>query len=234
MSEQTQELLALTSGVQSEIMKKEDVDNILKSPFLPRLQVCGSQTELVKEGRITMATWALVYDKNRFTDAGKEIDFLALAFRPKALRIPKDGGNPMSYFNRESAEFKRVQSDSKVQNSGCMYGLEFLVWMPNQQEFTTLYLGTQSSRRESPALLSEMQKNLDGTPRSDYGPNKVNGKIKLVKNVKGSWHVPQFFPCTSDLATLPDPTELQEELEKFKTPPESAQEAAPAEEARAR
>lgn len=204
----------------------QDAEELLKSQFLPRLQVCGSQSDCVKEGKINMGVYALVFDKERINDIGKEIDFVVLAFRPKALRIPKDGSNPLSYFNRESPEFKKVQAESGIQNSGCMFGLEFLVYIPNEDEFATLFLGSQSARRESPALLAEMKKNPDGSPRDFYGVAKVTAKISLAKNNKGSWHVPKFFPCNTQLDGEPDPKRLTDEIQKFNNPPESAVEKA--------
>lgn len=226
------DLLALTQGVQGVIIKPTDTDveDLLKSPFLPRFQVCGGNTEIVKEGKMPVGTYGLIYDKNRAVDLGKEIDILVIGMRAKALRIPKEG-NPMSYFNREHPEFKKIQADSKLPNSGCMFGMEFLIWLPVQQEFATLFLGTMSARKETPSLLAEMKKDLEGKPRDEYGVAKVTcSQPRLVKNAKGSWHVPQFRPCNSNLASLPDQGTLMEEVQKFSTPPESVEEKASGEE----
>lgn len=226
------ELLALTQGVEGTVIKADeaDVENLLKSPFLPRLQVCGGNTEIVKEGKMAMGVYGLIYDKNKFVDLGKEVDILVVGMRPKALRLPKEG-NPMSYFKRESAEFKKIQADSKFPNSGCMFGMEFLVWIPSQAEWATLFLGTQSARKETPSVLTEMKKDFSGTSRDNYGAAKVTCHApRLVKNPKGSWHIPQFGPCNSDLAVLPERDSLAEEIQKFASPPESVEEKATGEE----
>src|SRR5690242_11522183 len=73
----------------------EDVLAVSKSSdFLPRIQIMGSNTDLVKTGDVSMGVHALVWTNEQFKELGKEISFLSLAFRTKALRIPKDG-NPI-------------------------------------------------------------------------------------------------------------------------------------------
>ena len=205
----------------SNLMNQSVVDDMLKSTFLPRLQVCGSSSEVVKQGLVQMGNWALVYDKERVKDLGKEIDILAVAFRPQALRLPKDG-NPTAYYNREHPEFKRIQADSKIKDSGCMFGLQFLVWVPSARQFALLYLGTWSGRKQAPSLLTEMKKNPDGSEREQYGPNTVTCRQFLDKNKAGqSYHVPRFYPCTSTLSAYPEQDALKTEVETFNNPPES-------------
>lgn len=229
------EISTITGQVGLQKYDADDVNALLKSSFLPRLQVCGSSTDVVKEAKVTMGAYGLVYDKTRCVDLSKEIDILVLAFRPKALRIPKDGTNPLSYFNRLSPEFKRVQDESKIKDSGCMFGLEFLVYVPKTEEFATFYLGSFSARKEAPSLLLQMKKNPDGTERDGYGPAKVTCKTTLTKNKKGqSWHIPQFFSCSSDLSSLPETGDVVEEVKKFNNPPESVVEKAPEGESQAR
>jgi hypothetical protein len=206
----------------------EDVSEILKSPFLPRFQVCGSQSDAAKQGLVQLGHWGLVYDKNRVRDLGKEIDIGVFNLRPKALKLPKDGSNPLSYYDKNSPEFVAVAKESAIQDSGCMYGLEFLVWIPTTSEFASLYLGTQSARREAPSLLNLMQMDADGNPREGYGPCLATCRTQLVTNARRqSWHVPKFFRNSSNLATLPDTEELKEESEKFNNPPKSVVEEIP-------
>jgi hypothetical protein len=207
----------------------EDMTEILKSPYLPRFQVCGSQSDPAKKGMVQLGNWGLVYDKERARDLGKEIDVAIFNLRPKALKIPKDGGSPLSYFDKDTPEFQAVSKESAVQDSGCMFGLEFLVFIPTTEEFGTLYLGTQSARREAPALLNLMKMNPDGSPREGYGPCLATCRTQLVQNARRqSWHVPKFFRCTSALSAMPDSEALKEENEKFNNPPKSVVEEVPA------
>ncbi len=233
MSEEQNDIMTIASDAGTVIKyQPEDMTEILKSPFLPRFQVCGSQSDAAKKGFVGLGNWGLVYDKERARDLGKEIDVAVFNLRPKALKIPKDNSTPMSFFDKNSDEFAAVAKESQIQNSGCMYGLEFLVWVPTTNEFGTLYLGTQSARREAPSLLNLMQMNPDGSPRSGYGPCLVTCRTQLVSNAKRqSWHVPKFFRCTSTLASMPDSEALREENEKFNNPPKSVVEEVPEQQA---
>jgi hypothetical protein len=57
------------------------------SGFLPRLQLFGSSSDAVKEGKIGVAHWGVVRGKDQLEDLGKETDILVIAGRAKALDI---------------------------------------------------------------------------------------------------------------------------------------------------
>lgn len=184
------------------------------SSFLPRLQLCGSQSELAKEQKIAIAHFALVYSKDRFDDLGKEVNFLAIAVRAKAMRI--DGDSVLSYFKMSDPEFKKIQIDSERPNSGCMYGPEYFIWIPSVEKLATFYFGSTSARRESAPLL-DLMKQGDGKLK----PAAATTKAKFIKTPRFSWHAPQILPCTTPLTVPPPEAELREQLAKFLNPSES-------------
>jgi hypothetical protein len=205
----------------------EDFADVSKvGDYLPRLQVMGSNSEAVKESKVTMGSLALVKDKSNPTEIGKEVDVVVISWHPKAMRIP-EGGTPMSYFNRLSDEFKKVASDSNQPNSGCMFGPEFLLYIPSRKTFATFYMGSKTARKEAPNLLALMKKaSADKGKPDGYAMAQATIRVKYIKTPKFSWHGPQVNPCTNNLEIVGvDPEEFREELLKFNNPPESKIEA---------
>jgi hypothetical protein len=207
----------------------EDFEDVSKvGDYLARLQVMGSNSEAVKESKVAMGTLALVKDKANPIEIGKEVDVVVISWHPKAMRM-ETGGNPMSYFNRLSEEFKKVATDSQQPDSGCMFGPEFLLYIPARKTFCTFYMGSKSARKEAPNLLALMKKAASdsGKPAGSYDVAKATIRVKYIKTQRFSWHAPQINPCTNNLEiTGVDPVEFQEELMKFNNPPESAVEKA--------
>lgn len=202
----------------------KDAEAVTKTgDWLPRLQVFGSNTTLVKEGKATMGVFALVYTQEKFLELGKEVPFLSLTFRTKALRIPTDGSAPISYYNRMSDQFKKVVSDSSAPNSGCMFGPEFMIWLPNPGCFASYFFGNPTLRRVAPALLSLMKIGDGPDGKAIYKPKPALTKIHFIKGQKFSWHGALIQPYSTP---LPPPSEefeltLREEVQKFLNPPES-------------
>lgn len=200
--------------------KIEDILAVAKTvSYLPRLQVCGSSTDIVKEGKLPVGVWGMIYDKNTQEDLGKEIDVILVAFRTKALDMAdKAKGNIFSYYDHNSEAFKAIARRSEVQNSNCMFGPEFLVWIPTAGEsgkFATFFMGSPSARQETPKFLEQMS---DGGSPPNFGPAPATLKTFLVKGKKGSWHVGQAYPCSTPIEILPQLEESQKVLEAFNNP----------------
>ena len=211
MSEET--LPALANIPSGEVQKFDDsIFNAVASSgdWLPRLQLMIANSEQCKSGDFPINNFALI-NGNVLTDLGGEIDIVVIAFRPKALDIsdgtvlsvfdPKldDSGNP-------SGEFARIQEASNTPNSGCMFGPEFLVYVPKAEQFATFFMGSKSSRRESPKMKDRLKKAATLTSHK-------------IETAKFTWYSPLIQPCSQALE-LPDPQAILTELEKFNSPPE--------------
>jgi len=90
------------------------------SAFLPRLQLFGANSEVVKEGKFPMGCYGLVRSKEQIDDLTKEVAVLVLGWRPKAMQI--DGDDITTLYNPSLDAFKQIAAKSEESNSGCMYG----------------------------------------------------------------------------------------------------------------
>jgi len=176
--------------------------------YLPRLQLMTANSDVCKGGKFPINHYALIRDQN-FQDLGEAVDILVISWRPKALEI---GENVISVFKMEHAEFQRIQAKSAEQNSGCMYGPEFLIWIPAVKEFSTFFCGSKSSRREAPGIRALMAK-------------AATLKSRYVETKKFKWYTPAVIPCSTPF-DAPDLVKLKEVVDKFNNPPETTVEVA--------
>lgn len=183
--------------------------------WLPRIQLFGSSSNEVKEDKIRAGNHGLVSGKN-VTDLGKEFDALSICFRPKAMDI--GGDEILTNYVHTSAEFLRMQAQSDVKDSGCMFGPEFLIWVPAEQKWATYFCSNKTSRRAASDLLGLMSKLVDGKPV--IVPAPVTIKANLIKTAKYMWHGPVFTKCSTPFG-FPTDESLAEEVEKFNNPSES-------------
>jgi hypothetical protein len=176
---------------------------VSSAAYLPRLQLCTANTKVCKGGKFPINHYALVRDQN-FIDLGAEADVLVLSWRPKALDMSGDA--IISVYDHNSETFKTIQSKSFEKDSGCMFGVEFLVWVQGQEAFATIFLGSKSSRRIAPSVKGYMLK------AATFLAQEVN--------------LPKFDYFTDDVRECqtpfdPPPTELiREQIEAFQKPPE--------------
>lgn len=181
---------------------------ITAGAFLPRVQLYGGNSEAAKEGKIGVGRYGLTRSKDSIVDMTNQFDCLPISFRFKAMRITKEG-NIFTYHNPTSPEFKKVMVDSEVQNSGCMYGAEFLLWLPVEECFATLYLSSKTARREAPALKDLMKERKAATLAVNY-----------IKKGAYSWHGPTVKQCSTPFA-VPPMEDIVAQAETFANPAES-------------
>jgi len=171
--------------------------------YLARLQLLTSNSKKCKSGEFPTNHYALIQDQ-KHDDLGKNVDILVVAWRPKALET---GENIISAYDPNDAEFQRIQEKSFQANSGCMFGPEFLVWIPSAGKFASFFMGTKSSRREAGNVKARL------TKAATLGS-------KLCKNKSYEWFAPESSACSTPFA-MPARDELMETLEKFNNPPKS-------------
>lgn len=185
------------------IQKYDDAqfDKVAAGKFLPRIQFMSSSSEPCKTGGFPVNHYALFKSKTPI-DLTAEVNVLVVSWRPKALRI---GDSVMAFYDVENAEFKKIVEESDVQDSGCMYGPEFLCYIPAMKEFATFFMGSKSARNESPNLKALMGKG--ATLRS-----------QKIQNKKYTWQSPQIVPCSTPF-DLPAIEEIKKIAEQFINPP---------------
>lgn len=180
------------------------------SGFLPRLQLFGSSSDAVKEAKIQVAHWGVVRAKDQLEDMGKEVDILVIAGRAKALDI--SGEKAVTSYDRLSEAFKDIATRSAKQNSKCMFGPEFLVWVPAAKTYATLFLCSPTARRETRPLHARLGK-------------AATCKAQLIEGKSFKWHGPVFVPCTTPF-DIPPVDEITTEAKKFLSPDDKGPELA--------
>lgn len=182
------------------------------SAFLPRIQLYGGNSNACKEGKIPIGQYGLVSGKDDLEVLGAEVDILVLCGRAKALQI---GDQIITVYDHTDPVFKQIQVDSEVQDSGAMFGPEYLFWVPSADKFATFFMSSKTARRESKAVHALI--GYAATLKAQY-INPANSKY--------SWHGPKIVKCTSPTFDVPDAELLKEEIGKFRNPPKSKVEAA--------
>jgi len=182
--------------------------------FLPRLQLMTANSAPCKAGEFPTNHYARVAD-NEFRDLGDTVDVIVCSWRPMALEQDDEDGVIVVYdpkaddTGKPTGEFARIQkkADSAGMN-GCMYGPQFLVWVPSANEFMTFYMASKTARRAAPAVKARMYK------AATLGSRKIETKDY-------TWFGPTCQACSTPLET-PDEASLMEEINKFTNPPEPA------------
>ncbi len=186
-------------------LAKHDFNDVVAGRgYLQRLQLFGSKSDACAEGRIGIGHWGVVGD-DVITDLGEELDLVILSWRPKALQI--DGDSIVTEHDPTSDLYKKIRELSGVKDSGCMYGPEFLVWIPSQNVFATSFFSSKTARREAKKI----------------GPlvgKAATFKCRLIETVRYKWHGPVVVPCSTPL-DIPSIEVIKEEIDKFQDPPKS-------------
>lgn len=172
--------------------------------FLPRLQLFGGNSDAVKEGLVPIGTYGLVLAKGKLIPLGKEVDLIAWVWRPKAIDM-SDRDNIVAIFDPTDPVFTEIQERAGETDSGCSYGPEFLIYLPQQERFATLLFGSKSARMEAPNLKGRLGK-----------PTTLT--VDLVKKGKYSWHVIVVNQCSTPF-NWPAKELVQEQVTTFNKPP---------------
>ena len=185
----------------------DDVVNEVTSggDFLPRVQLFIATSDMVKQETIVMNHYGLVTGKDQVEDLGREVDALIICWRPRALDF-SDKANIRSSSDVKSELFKEIQEQSGEQNSGCMFGAEYLLWVPSRQLFATIIFGSKSGRMEARNIMQFVGK-------------ACTFKSKLITTSKFSWQSPCVTTCSTPF-DIPTHEAQVEVADKFLHPKE--------------
>ncbi|HDZ14088.1 hypothetical protein LCGC14_0646460 [marine sediment metagenome] len=208
MTEDNQNQLIPKDIVSGDLSTNFD-DIVASGDYLGRLQLFGSKSDAVAEGSISAAHYGLVKD-DEITDLGEEIDVILVGWRPKALDT--SGDSLIIDHDANSSVFAEIKERSGIRDSGCMYGPEFLVWLPEQAVFATYYMSSKTARREAKKVLPLVGK-------------AATFKCHLIETAKYKWHGPLVFPCSAPMVALSE-DKVRAEWAKFINPPKSDVEVA--------
>jgi hypothetical protein len=193
--------------------------------WLKYLKLC-SNDKYAKAGKIPSGHWGLPGQDDAIEDLGDSIDVLPLARRPKALDT-SDRSAIVTCYDEQSEQFKDIAAKSAEKDSGCQYGISFLVLERSTGQFYEVFFGSKTVRPEAKNVypyLPLTQPDIDrlaaaGQDMTDvtpHGPRPLTLKTKLVKNKKGQmWHVPVAIKCSTPFTKLPPVAEIAAEIVKF-------------------
>jgi hypothetical protein len=175
--------------------------------YLPYIQLLGGNSKEAKKDGTLMGTFVLTKGKNMIR-LGKEFTALILSWRTKAMQYkPK----ALSFYDRHSEAFKKIQATADEKNSNKGFGPEFLLWLPEHGEYATYFFGNKTGRVEAPNLLTCFKE----------GNKKCKITSHLIETESYSWHGPRYVPYDLDVKLPPDMATLREVVTKFSNPPES-------------
>ena len=195
--------LELTAPVSQYADEKSFAMIVKSGDHLPRLQLYGANTNACKEGKIPIAHFGITPNKDTIIGIGDRFDCAVLSWRPRAIRI--NGDSIDNYYDPKHREFIKVQEESEVKDSGYMFGPEFLLYIPQTQQFVLYHLNNKTGRRVAPELLGKINK-----------AASINSK--LIKTDKYTWHGPEVKACSTPLSPLPTAEQVTAELSKFNNP----------------
>lgn len=189
------------SDLGGDLMTDADFDKtVATSGFFSRVQLFSSNSKMVQEDKIKGGNFGLVRMKDQVEDLTRNFQCLPLAYTMKAMQILD--GSVTSVYDHTTNEFKEIQAKSDEQDSGCMWGVDFLVYLPDQKLFATYYLSSKTARKEAKPL------------RGLIG-HAVTIASNLIKGKKFNW----FGPVVSKSSTpfdVPDADSIRENVEKFR------------------
>jgi len=188
------------------------------SQFLPRLQLMTAASKIVKKKEFPENHFALIRGQ-KHQDLGESIDVAVLSWRPKAMDM--SGDEVISIFDPKpdenddpTGEFLRIVEKSKEQDSMCMWGSEYLVFIAAPHNaLAHFFMGTISTRRESPKMHAKINQKATLTP-------------EFCENKRFSWYAPEVSACSTPME-LPNAAKLKSEIIKFQNPPEEERERVP-------
>lgn len=213
IAEQGSELATPQTGTMAKYATDDLFDKFVTS-YLPRLQLFDSNSNDVKKGNIPISHYGLK-NANTLIDLGGEVELFVCSMRLKALDLRND--EVKSFFNPAMPEFLTIRGQSEFQNSNCLCGPEFLVYIPRVKKFATFFMSSKTMRREAPNVKNLLNK-------------ACLLRSRFIEKGKFAWYGPVATAYTSPLE-MPSSERLSAELESFNNPPESQVEAADSAEA---
>lgn len=183
------------------------VQDVVGSEFLPYIALGQGQSELVQKGELQLGHFALIQGKN-VIPLGSEFCAIVLDVRPCAIQFTPE---MIVSYDTNSDLFRSIKERSSLPDSGCGYGPQFLVYLPDYNRFATYGFLSASARNEAVNIMSEMATG-NGTAvvmqHSERVTSKKNGK---------SWFVQVTRPCARTDFQIPlEETHML--IEKFRNP----------------
>ena len=182
--------------------------------YLPYIQLMGSMAGLVKQGKFPIGHFACFKGKDP-VDLGDKFDGVVLGLRPKAMEF---GDDVISVYNPENPEFKRIQAAASNKQQGFVFGLEFLLYMPDFDEVACYLFGNASHQREAPNVVALFD---EQNAINEYVLIEFEAFLIPENKKKQSWHVPRISKSENTLSRMVSGEKLEAVQASFNNPTES-------------
>jgi len=196
----------------TQLVKKSDQDVfddfVSSGDYLPRIQLMTGNSGLVQQGHASVGEYAFITGKDDYECLGKEIDVLVCSWRLKAMEISDDA--IISVYDVSDPNFMKIKALAGVKDSGCMCGIEFLLWIAPIQKFATFYMASKSAARVAKQVRSYIDE-------ENNQPGPATLKAVLIETKKYKWHAPVVTSCSTPFNN-PDQETFLKNLDKFQNP----------------
>jgi hypothetical protein len=182
--------------------------------YLGRMQLY-SKGSAINHGLVGPGEYGIPDGDDKIIRLGKNVDVLPLARRVKALDM-SDKENIISVYDPKDPEFARIRDKAGEKDSGCMFGVSFLVFERTTGRFLEFFCGTKTSRAEAGKIydfLPQVDKN--GVPQP---PRAITLGSRVIDSGSYSWHGSTIAECSTPISNLPSIEELQSEINSFQNP----------------
>lgn len=169
----------------------------------------------VNKGLVAPGNWGVDLGRDNIQQLGKKVDVVVLGWKPKTLDI-SDLDDVIESNDPESDEFKRIQAESSVKDSGCMFGPAFLVYERTSGKFLEYFCNNESARQVAVSLSGFLYK-----PDEPIKPCTLGNS--LVEKKRYSWHAPNVTECSVPINF--DVQAARSALEAFYKPPKKTEQA---------
>lgn len=221
-------LMALGNlGLSTQLASDDQFNDLAKgSDFLGRLQLY-TKGAAVNKRLVAPGEYGIPEAEDEVFKLGDSVDLLPLARRPKAIDM-SDKDAIITNYDPNSDTFKDIANRSGEQDSGCMYGVSFLVIERTTGRFLEFFCGTKTSRQEAGKIygflpLSQEQINAmaergqDVSKLEAHGPLPMTLKSRVIEKGSYSWHGPVVGKCSTPFLKLPPVERIKDEVTKFLT-----------------
>lgn len=194
----------------------DDFNLVAKTSFLPRLQLCTAASEVVKNEQVSMNNFAIIPPQKADPIVlGKEVDVLLVNWRIHALDL-SDRENIRSSFQPKSELFQEIKAtaDSKVPNNGCMYGPEYLIYVPQEKMWVTFFMGGETTRNEARNVHSFAYRKDPGEETAKFHVTPITLKSRRIEGKNNTWWSPFATKCSTpfDLPSTEECLSMQQEF----------------------
>lgn len=188
------------------VADEKDFEDLSSGKYLPRLALYGSKSDAVTEGKIAGGTYGVVTGKDNIIVLDKEVDVLVISWRPTAIDMKSEDTVTAVHTKSDPLFMQIANRADNEDESGCMYGPEFLVYVHAVKKYATFLCGSKSTRKPEVA----------GTIKGLMS-NNVTLKVALASNKRYKWHVPVPIKCSTPYP-LPPIEEIAEKAALFNNP----------------